>query len=270
MALEPRAGPHSAAPSSSGALSSNALATSSEQVAEDLRTTEHGFEGLDRRSPKTVDAIVQRFHAHPRVYVDAIRTNYISRPIRAEEKATLSLADILGELYLLETKRSRGMAADLIGMYAASLGENSPQAVGAALRAKMADLELIEGGMDAAAETGSRLATPDEVCPRLLPGRVRRPALVVRRECTCGETLSCRTSLANDTLNVELSAVSHSCTDCTRAFTACTLPKLAPATSYKIAVAPGPRVVGAFTTDHAGIFGETCLRVVPTGAGPAN
>ena len=76
--------------------------------------------------------------------------------------------------------------------------------------------------------------------------------------------MTCTFALANDTLTIASRAMSHHCTDCTRAFTTCSLPALAPSKSYKLAIAGG-RVVGTVDTDGSGVprDDERCFRVSP-------
>ena len=69
-------------------------------------------------------------------------------------------------------------------------------------------------------------------------------------------------SLANDTLTIASRAVSHHCTDCTRAFTTCSFPKLAPSRTYTLEIAGG-RVVGSVVTDGTGTprDDDRCVRL---------
>lgn len=229
-------------------------APGAERARADLSAAERGFGALD---PSLADAIEKRMHAYPETYLDEFRRAYVEPPATAEEHARRALADILGELRLASPRRVRRIAGELV-LRVAGVGPNE------GLRARVADLEVLHGGVDEPVEEGSSPADPDEVCRARIPGRTRRPAVMVRRDCTCGETMTCTITLAGETLTVASRARSHHCTDCTRAFTTCSFPALAPTKTYKLAIAGG-RVVGTVVTDGSGSprDDERCVRIRP-------
>lgn len=254
LACSSQGAPPPTAPPSAATSAASPEPPRPDRVRADLRASERGFAGLD---PSAADAIVKRLHAYPEVYLDEFRGAYVEPLVQAEVHAQRSLADILGELRLVSPRRARRVAGELVHVVA-STGPNDK------LPPRIAELEVLAGGVDEATESGSSPADPDEVCGRRIPGRARRPGIMVRRDCTCGESMTCAITLANDTLTIASRATPHHCTDCTRAFTTCSLPTLAPSRSYKLALAGG-RVVGTVVTDGSGVprDDERCVRLTP-------
>jgi hypothetical protein len=271
-AAPPTARPATAGPPTASAAPAAVDRPSPEQIADDLRATSRGFGGLDDHiGPDAVRAIVSRLRAHPAAYLDVLRATYVDGPLSVDRHAALDLAAVLGELYSRAPARASDTARALSDRYRRAL-PGSAADVRRALERHIQALEVIEGGIDVPPARRATRQVPDEICPRTAPGRVDRPALMVRRECTCGETLSCRASVSNQTIRVEVLAASGACRDCTEAFTTCTLPDLAPSTTYSIAVElAGSGHVGARATGASGLLSlnDPCLRPLgPRGSSP--
>lgn len=197
------------------------------QVASDVRTAARGFVGLDDHiGAKAVDALVGRLHAYPSPYLDEIDATYVSGTVPFDQHASLFLPDVLAELQPAAPRRTFHVAEALASAYGNAAVAIPRGPARQSLEDQARALEMIMRGIDVAPGAGWTPVTPDEICSGTAPGRVRRPALLVRRDCTCGEVLACRVSASGGTLRVETYAdpTQHRCRACTRASTTCTLP----------------------------------------------
>lgn len=189
----------------------------------------------DHVGPEAARAIFDDLDRRPGAYLDRIEARFVT-PAPGPGYDSLLMAVPLWRLRRHDDARVRRIADRIVAHYRA-LERGPARADDPAFPRRLADrrsaMELLRDGVDVVAGPRWQVVPASELDVSVAGAPDATDLLRVTRACTCGQPLSCRASVVDGALHLDVRADPDSrgvCTECYAVSTACTLPAGVPGT----------------------------------------